>query len=43
MFFTKRKPLGGVHFSKEVIDWEAVGGAIAIGLIVLAVIGALNG
>ena len=41
--FTKREPLGGVQFSREVTDWEAVGKAIGIGLIVLFFIGvALN-
>jgi len=41
--FTKNQHLGSAHAYRTVIDWEAIGGAIAIGLIVLAVIGAMNG
>lgn len=43
--FTKRKLVGGANVRqyKTVIDWEAVGGAIVIGFIVLAVLGAMAG
>ncbi|WP_160093338.1 hypothetical protein [Oceanicaulis alexandrii] len=47
--FTKRVRVGTVGVGaakpvyKDVIDWQAVGGAIVIGLIVLAVIGNIAG
>ena len=45
--FTKSKHVGGgnVRVDKyvEIIDWEAVGGAILIGLIILAILGQCAG
>ncbi len=41
--FTKKQHLASAHAYRTVIDWEAVGGAIGIGIVVLFFIGmALN-
>ena len=45
--FTKKKPIrrGNVRVTqyKEVIDWEAVGGAIFVGVIILALLSSCGG
>lgn len=37
--FTKKQQVGRIY--KTVIDWEAVGGVIVIGIVVLAVLGSI--
>ena len=41
--FTKKKHVGSAHAYRTVIDWDAVGGAIILGVIALALLSQCNG
>ena len=41
--FTKKKHIGSAHAYRTVIDWDAVGGAIILGVIALALLSQCSG
>ncbi len=41
--FTKKKHVGSAHAYRTVIDWDAVGGAIILGVIALVLMSQCSG